>query len=162
MFVACEGTPTYGSQGTAGVKFEGWAFDQTTQQGVIATVDIPDWWQTVNYYILWSWESASGYSGSNSICRWELSVGRFSNATDAFASPATNKNMGTNGYPALAKVNAGASNGGAYGNSLVRMFSNYEYPGRPQMLRVRRLAADAADNLAETAYFRRVFIERAS
>jgi lysophospholipase L1-like esterase len=167
QFVVSEGAPTLAAAGAANTQFPAWAMDPTTQGGLVASFDIPDSWLSITAYVVWHPPTGSGYTGSNNGVRWSVGLSRLSTAAGIpFSSPAASAGLGAMVAYSDVIVTSGASNSGTYSMHVVRVASGTQFgsttSGRPLSLRVRRVAADAADTLAEIAYFRGVIIERAS
>lgn len=162
-FMASEGSPTLAVVGPSGGEFPAWAFDQTTQQGIVATVDFPDTWLTFNTYIQWAFAIGSGYTGSNNTVKWGVGRARHGVTVGTpFDSPTASRSLsGRNNYNEVTNVD-GATNGGAWGHRLMRGSTSDSATFRSMGLRIRRIAADASDTLAESAYLLGVFVERAS
>jgi len=133
----------------------GWAFDQTTPQTLGAFADYPSTWQSVNIYILWSVAGSSGFTPSNAISLWELGTTPLNDMSAVLDSVTV---------PALStvQVSGSAHNVNAYTTLSTIMRSNVSHNNRPLYVQVKRAADQAADNLAASAYFYGVVIERAS
>lgn len=164
-FMAAESTPTLAVVGS-GTTFPAWSFDQSTQQSICATIDLPDWWNSINVYLLMSYATGSGYTGSNSTARWTVGTSRNSGTAGLAPWPGvasgSQVSIGVPNAYADVPASLSASNGGAWGSTMTRVTNGVALVGRPINLRVRRVAADALDTLAETAYLRGVYVERAS
>jgi hypothetical protein len=134
---------------------EGWSFDPATQGGVVGTLlGVPPW-ELVNIVLHWTVATGSGFTGANNGVRWEVGYIPLSDATGSRSS-------GSLATFTTALLTAGASNSGAYANHADAVFSRVALPGRPLAIRVRRIAADAADTLAEAAFLLGVTVERAA
>lgn len=168
-FTPSEGSPVLAVVGTATAPFQSYAMDPTTQQGLVATVDYPDWWLMVNIHVVWAVQTGSGFTGSTNTVRWGAGLSRPPQAGSTVTPAAAQTSVGIgapNNFTETQGI-ASASNIGAPWGTYISMIyrgvdAGYGVNGRPMGVRVRRITADASDTLAEAAHFRGVFIERAA
>jgi hypothetical protein len=166
QFIVADGTPTLAASGAASAPFPAWTLVDAAQNSLLTQADWPNGWQSVNVYVVWSVATGTGYTGSNSSVLWEWGFSPASglNTNGPFPSPLTTT---APGQPLAYTSNqgtqqGGAPNGGAWETIFTRVKTGLVLSSRPVSIRIRRNGADALDNLAETAYFRGLIIERAS
>lgn len=148
QFIGGQGTPDLALRGST---YPAWTLDKDTQESLVAVVDLPSTWGSANLWVLWT---TAG--GSTNSVRWQLGHSYLSQQPSG-----TNPGFTPSGFAVDGTVTDPAYTN-ALQNRIVAIRSDIAYAGRPIALEITRLAADAADTLAQDAWFTGLLIERAS
>lgn len=155
QFLAESGTPSLGMVNTA----PAWGLDSTTQEGVAAAFMPPVTWGTADMYVVWSHATATGMTSANNQVRFEL--GR-QNLGPPGVTPLDGLTGQAGGVSVTPMLGFAHNNAAAYPTEYTLIISDMVATTRPMALRIRRLAADATDNLGEDANVLGVLAVRAS